>query len=173
MNFRSYLSSPVDVRVRLPSLTEQLRDVMIENDQRTVLFADDDPSIQNVVWALTTVFAMELTVVGTCAELKTILEKRSFDIVILDFMLSNGDSANIYREQLSKCPGTQVVFITGRSLDEVSTKVHEAGPAMVFPKPAAFSLPFMVHLLAQMGVRVRRPIKREVPPHQPHLAGAF
>jgi len=170
MNSRFPFFSRQPAAVAAPSLTDQLRTILIENGRKSVLFAADDPDLLTLVDVLEQVFQADIVAVNSYADLKLILTKRKFDIVFLDYKLSNGDSADIYREQLSKCPGTQVVFLTGQSLDEVSSKIHSAGPALMFPKPAAFTLPFQVHLLAQMGVSVRRPLRSVSFPDDPAVA---
>lgn len=171
MNFRHLLSNDRPPVLGPWSLTDQLRAILIDNQTKAVLFADDDPNLRTMIEFLPTVLQMDLTTVASCVELRAALDVRHFDIIILDYYLSNGESADIYREQLSRRPGCQVVFITGGSLDEVSLKVHQAGPAPVYPKPIAFALPFLVHLLSQMGVEPRRPIGATIRDDQAVAAG--
>jgi DNA-binding response OmpR family regulator len=169
MTFRSF---SLPERISPPSLTDQLRTIMSTNAVKKVLFADDDLALRVVVKELELTFQMEVTAVESCIELRSALESFHFDIVILDFQLANGNCADIYREILSKRPGCQVIFITGGSLDIVSAKIHQAGPAPVYPKPVAFALPFLVHLLADLGVFPRRPIGKMIRDDQAIAAGA-
>ncbi len=122
---------------------------------KTVLFADDDPAIGEMILRVESMLAMDVTVVRSAAEAKRLITERDFDAVILDYRLLNGSSVPVYEDLVSRSPKTYVVFITGGSLDQVSNEVHKIGPAPIYPKPEALNLGFFVNLLGQIGIRPR------------------
>jgi len=122
--------------------------------RKRVLFADDEEAILDVMQVLAPKLKMDLTVARSNADLRKALnEDADFDLVILDWLLLNGYSTEVYEELISKRPKTFVIFVTSYEVGEVSRAVHKIGPAPVYAKVDVLNAGFMSHMLWQGGIR--------------------
>lgn len=128
--------------------TERLAEAM----RRKWLFVDDEQWIHEVFGRKAErELGVDLTSALSVADARRKLEADSFDAVILDYQLTNGDGVQIYAEIVERWPETDVVFLTGHNSEELLKRVEQIGPAHVFSKDALRNPKFIQILAMQLG----------------------
>jgi two-component system OmpR family response regulator len=86
-------------------------------DARCVLVVDDEPRIREVVQYALAREGFQVHQAGDLAEARAALARRSFDLLVLDVMLPDGDGLELCKE-LRRKARTPVLFLSARS-DEI------------------------------------------------------
>ncbi len=132
-------------------LADQLADKLAASNRRSILFVDDDTTLQDLMVQVQKRMKVEIVGASTAGSAKSMIKSRSFDLAILDVGIMNGDGLSLYKWIQENCPKMSVIFLTGGSLDEICPKVHAIGSAPVYYKPSANTLSFLTDLLRYCG----------------------
>lgn len=101
----------------------------------SLLLVDDDLCLAESLarWLETRGYAVE--VAGTLAEAKSALNRVSFDLLLTDLRLGDGDGFELIRQVRSCHPRTSSVVLTGYATSEITIDAVRAGALDVLVKP--------------------------------------
>src|ERR1700694_1176174 len=113
------------------------KDILKEDKsgQPTVLFVDDDESLQNLFKLFLKKIGFSRVVVGTVKEALVALEKQKFDLIFLDLKLPDGPADDVYDMAKQEQPECPIVVITGYPDSEMLNRILAKGPVTVLKKP--------------------------------------
>jgi DNA-binding response OmpR family regulator len=78
-----------------------------------VLVVDDEPSVLATLQSILAQAGYEAVATGTCSEALDQVRDRSFDVVLSDLRLEDGDGMTIVDEARRRSPATSVILLTG------------------------------------------------------------
>lgn len=136
------------------SLSEKVRGAMMR--VKRLLFVDDDKMLTEFFEKFVREeFVAEIVTADRTGTAAQLLDSGGFDAAILDLKILNGSSLALYRSMRTKCPKTEVVFMTGYGTDEVRKEIEAIGPARIYSKEAVYRLCFLRQLMVALGFRPR------------------
>lgn len=100
-----------------------------------VLLIDDEPSVQFGFQAYLNKTGYDVQTAGSIAETRQKLVQRSFDIILLDLTLPDGNGLDLISEIRQNHPEVALVVITGRSDVPVAVKAMQLGADNFLTKP--------------------------------------
>jgi len=100
-----------------------------------VLLIDDEPSIQFGFRAYLNKTGYDVQTAGSIVEAGQKLTQRSFDIILLDLSLPDGNGLDLISEIRQNHPEVALVVITGRSDVPVAVKAMQLGADNFLTKP--------------------------------------
>ena len=103
--------------------------------QKRVLLVEDEPEIRHLVETHLSDCGCEVTAVGTCRHGETLVASDSWDLLILDLMLPDGDGMDICR-LVRQNPGyLPVMMLTARSTEDDRVLGLDTGADDYLAKP--------------------------------------
>jgi two-component system KDP operon response regulator KdpE len=117
----------------------------------SVLVVDDEPSLRKVIRASLAAGGFAVEEVGTGTDAVGLLQRRPFDLVLLDINMPGLDGVEACRKIRSIAPQTGIVMVTVRDAEEDKVRALEAGADDYVTKPFRFR-----ELVARMGAVLRR-----------------
>ncbi len=102
-----------------------------------VLVVDDDAQLARVLVAGLTDDRNEVqaSTASSFGEAIERLRSASFDMLLIDRMLPDGDGIELARRALAVDPCTKVVIMTGSATAEARESARQAGASLFLPKP--------------------------------------
>ena len=100
---------------------------------RRILVADDDKSIQDLVFRSLEILGFEVALAGNGIEALAVFLESSFDMVLTDLQMPVMDGLRLAAHIKERSPSTPVILLTGSDREAVLKKV-ERGPvdAVIF-----------------------------------------
>src|ERR1700678_3888701 len=117
----------------------------------SILVVDDEPSLRKVIRASLAAGGYTVEEVGTGSEAVGLLQRRSFDLVLLDINMPGLNGLDACRKIRSIAPHTGIVMVTVRDDEEDKVRALEAGADDYVTKPFRLR-----ELVARMGAVLRR-----------------
>lgn len=116
-----------------------------------ILVVEDDEDLRFVLCDNLDAEGYRVTEVSSLRAARRELERATFDLVILDLMLPDGDGYQLCREVRAKTRGERVLMLTARTLEDDVVQGFEAGADDYVLKPYRLR-----ELLARVRALVRR-----------------
>jgi len=117
----------------------------------SILVVDDEPALRKVIRASLAAGGYTVEEVGTGTDAVGLLQKRSFDLVLLDINMPGLNGLEACRKIRSIAPQTGIVMVTVRDAEEDKVRALEAGADDYVTKPFRFR-----ELVARIGAVLRR-----------------
>jgi two-component system KDP operon response regulator KdpE len=117
----------------------------------SILVVDDEPSLRKVIRASLAAGGYTVEEVGTGTDAVGLLQRRSFDLVLLDINMPGLNGLETCRKIRSIAPHTGIVMVTVRDAEEDKVRALEAGADDYVTKPFRFR-----ELVARIGAVLRR-----------------
>ncbi len=117
----------------------------------SILVVDDEPSLRKVIRASLAAGGYVVEEVGTGTDAVGLLQRRSFDLVLLDINMPGLNGLEACRKIRSIAPQTGIVMVTVRDAEEDKVRALEAGADDYVTKPFRFR-----ELVARIGAVLRR-----------------
>jgi two-component system KDP operon response regulator KdpE len=117
----------------------------------SILVVDDEPSLRKVIRASLAAGGYTVEEVGTGTDAVGLLQRRSFDLVLLDINMPGLNGLEACRKIRSIAPQTGIVMVTVRDSEEDKVRALEAGADDYVTKPFRFR-----ELVARIGAVLRR-----------------
>lgn len=121
-----------------------------------VLLVEDDPSVATLISKGLSEEGMTIDQVGTCKAALAAGAERSFDVLIVDRRLPDGDGIEIVRAFRARGLGTPILVISALAELEDRVKGLDAGADDYLKKPFAF--PELIARLRALARRGRTPM---------------
>lgn len=103
--------------------------------QSSVLVVDDDPDLQTVLHDLLESEGHAVIDASTCQEALHHIQTRTFDAVLLDIGLPDGDGFSVLDEMQQLTPVTRVIMVTAAVAKEARLKALAQGAFAFLSKP--------------------------------------
>lgn len=126
--------------VNKPFDPEPLRNRVMEyitNNQRTLLIADDDPTIRNILNVKFKALGFRVILTGTMEETFAQVVSQKPNLIILDRMIPGGDGLTLF-QKLKKTPGAEnipTLFLTGKRRETEIIEAIKLGAKDYIVKP--------------------------------------
>jgi two-component system KDP operon response regulator KdpE len=117
----------------------------------SILVVDDEPSLRKVIRASLAAGGYMVEEVGTGTDAVGLLQRRSFDLILLDINMPGLNGLEACRKIRSIAPNTGIVMVTVRDAEEDKVRALEAGADDYVTKPFRFR-----ELVARIGAVLRR-----------------
>jgi two-component system KDP operon response regulator KdpE len=117
----------------------------------SILVADDEPSLRRVIRASLAAGGYTVEEVETGSDAVGLLERRSFDLVLLDINMPGLNGIEACRKIRAIAPHIGIVMVTVRDAEEDKVRALEAGADDYVTKPFRFR-----ELAARIGAVLRR-----------------
>jgi two-component system KDP operon response regulator KdpE len=117
----------------------------------SILVVDDEPSLRKVIRASLAAGGYTVEEAGTGSDAVGLLQRRSFDLVLLDINMPGLNGLEACRKIRSIAPNTGIVMVTVRDAEEDKVRALEAGADDYVTKPFRFR-----ELVARIGAVLRR-----------------
>jgi len=105
-------------------------------EKKRILIADDEEIVRNLLAETLKPYGYEIDVVENGVEAMSHIDKKSYDLVITDYMMPKMDGLELTRKIKAKYPSTPILVITGKG------PVHDllkSGAAACIMKPFKIS----------------------------------
>src|SRR6202451_4391017 len=117
----------------------------------SILVVDDERSLRKVIRASLAAGGYTVEEVGTGADAVELLQRRSFDLVLLDINMPGLNGLETCRKIRSIAPHTGIIMVTVRDAEDDKVQALEAGADDYVTKPFRFR-----ELVARLGAVLRR-----------------
>jgi len=117
----------------------------------SVLVVDDEQALRKVIRASLAASGFNVEEVGTGTEAIGVVERRPFDLILLDINMPGIGGIETCRLIRARAPNTGIVMVTVRDGEEDKVRALEAGADDYVTKPFRFR-----ELIARMGAVFRR-----------------
>jgi len=117
----------------------------------SILVVDDEPSLRKVIRASLAAGGYAVEEVGTGTDAVGLLQRRSFDLILLDINMPGLNGLEACRKIRTIAPNTGIVMVTVRDAEEDKVRALEAGADDYVTKPFRFR-----ELVARIGAVLRR-----------------
>ncbi len=101
-----------------------------------VLLVDDDEDFLSIMSERMTGRGMEVTTAQSAAAALLILEKETFDAIVMDFQMPEIDGMDALKTMKEKNPELQVILLTGYATVEKTVEAMKIGATDFLEKPA-------------------------------------
>jgi len=101
-----------------------------------VLLVDDEKEFLEVMSERMSARGMEVTTAGSAEKALSILEKKSFDAIIMDFQMPEMDGMEALKAIKVKNPELQIILLTGYATVEKTVEAMKVGATDFLEKPA-------------------------------------
>lgn len=129
------------------SLPEERKTLL---EQPKIILVEDDHSVSRLLELTLRRAGYDVEVAGTITEARAVTSTVSWDLLLLDRNLPDGDGLDLCRELKSSLPGGYVIMLTGESGEEEKIESFDRGVDDYVTKP--FQLP---ELLARIRAGLR------------------
>ena len=117
----------------------------------SILVVDDEPALRKVIRTSLAAGGYIVEEVGTGTDAVVLLQRRSFDLILLDINMPGLNGLDACRKIRSIAPHTGIVMVTVRDAEEDKVRALEAGADDYVTKPFRFR-----ELVARIGAVLRR-----------------
>jgi two-component system, OmpR family, KDP operon response regulator KdpE len=117
----------------------------------SILVVDDEPSLRKVIRTSLASAGYAVEEVGTGLDAVSLLQRRPFDLVLLDINMPGLNGLEACRKIRSLAPHSGIVMVTVRDSEEDKVRALEAGADDYVTKPFRFR-----ELVARIGAVLRR-----------------
>ena len=117
----------------------------------SILVVDDEPLLRKVIRASLASGGYTVEEVGTGSDAVGLLQRRTFDLVLLDINMPGLNGVEACRKIRSIAPHTGIIMVTVRDAEEDKVRALEAGADDYVTKPFRFR-----ELVARIGAVLRR-----------------
>jgi CheY-like chemotaxis protein len=100
-----------------------------------ILVADDDKTIQNVIYKFLKFIGFEVALAGNGLEALAVFIERSFDLVLTDFKMPVMDGLSLAGHIKERSPSTPVILLTGSDRETVRERMTRGLVDSVIFKP--------------------------------------
>jgi DNA-binding NtrC family response regulator len=101
-----------------------------------VLLVDDEKDYLETMSERMQTRGMEVTTAGSAKEALAIIEKESFDAIVLDFQMPEMDGFEALKKIKAKRPESQIILLTGYATIEKGVEAIKIGASDFLEKPA-------------------------------------
>jgi len=101
-----------------------------------VLLVDDEKEFLEIMSERMTARGMEVTTAGSADQAMSILEKKSFDAIVMDFQMPGMDGMEALKSIKNKNPELQIILLTGYATVEKTVEAMKVGATDFLEKPA-------------------------------------
>ncbi len=101
-----------------------------------VLLVDDEKEFLEVMSQRMGAIGMEVTTAGSAHEALSILAKKSFDAIVMDFQMPEMDGMEALKAIKNRKPELQIILLTGYATVEKTVEAMKIGAADFLEKPA-------------------------------------
>lgn len=139
---RSSIVAPTTTRARVPTdlkLSERAPSGSEMNSVVEILIVDDESTLRESCASVLRLEGYEVTLCGRGDEAAELVQRRRFDVVLLDLYMSRVDGMDLLRTILEAEPDTLVVMMTGNPSVGSSLEALRAGAWDYLPKPFSAS----------------------------------
>jgi two-component system KDP operon response regulator KdpE len=117
----------------------------------SILVVDDEPALRKVIRTSLAAGGYTVEEVGTGSDAVVLLQRRSFDLILLDINMPGLNGLDACRKIRAIAPHTGIVMVTVRDAEEDKVRALEAGADDYVTKPFRFR-----ELVARIGAVLRR-----------------
>jgi two-component system KDP operon response regulator KdpE len=117
----------------------------------SVLVVDDEPALRKTIRASLAASGFTVEEAGTGLEAVGVLQRRPFDLVLLDVNMPGVSGVEACRQIRALAPRTGIIMVTVRDAEEDKVRALEAGADDYVTKPFRFR-----ELIARLGAVLRR-----------------
>lgn len=111
---------------------------MVAHDGR-ILLVEDHVDTARVFSTLLTQDGFDVTSVATLAEAMSICQKGSYDLLICDIQLPDGDGTSVLQATRKYCPGVAGIIVTGFDDEPRRQAANRAGFSEYLVKPLTYA----------------------------------
>lgn len=101
-----------------------------------VLLVDDEKEFLEIMSERMAARGMEVTTAPSATEALSILEKQSFDAIVMDFQMPEMDGMEALKAIKDKKPELQIILLTGYATVEKTVEAMKIGATDFLEKPA-------------------------------------
>lgn len=101
-----------------------------------VLLVDDEEEFLEIMSERMAARGMEVTCASSAEKAISLLEKESFDAIVLDFQMPEIDGMEALKAMKKKRPESQIILLTGYATIEKSVEAMKIGASDFLEKPA-------------------------------------
>jgi len=101
-----------------------------------ILLVDDETDFLEAMSDRMTARGMEVTTAASAVDAIAILEKTSFDAIVLDFQMPGMDGMEALKTIKAKRPESQIILLTGYATVQKGVEAMKIGAADFIEKPA-------------------------------------
>ena len=101
-----------------------------------VLLVDDEKEFLEIMSERMTARGMEVTTANSASQALSILEKESFDAIVMDFQMPEMDGMEALKAIKNKKPEMQIILLTGYATTEKTVEAMKVGANDFIEKPA-------------------------------------
>jgi DNA-binding response OmpR family regulator len=120
--------------------------------QKRWLFVDDDTNFLVLVEETTKSFSFFMDKAFTCKQAIDKMVAESYDCIVLDQKLTNGNGIDLYRWAMSHQRATQVIFLVGVENREEQFEIGKIGPARIYHKDNILKPVFWEKLMEEFDI---------------------
>ena len=100
-----------------------------------VLIVDDEKEFLNIIAERIAARGMVVSTASSAEDALNMIEEKSYDVVIMDFMMPALDGFKALKLMKSRQPEVQILLLTGNLLDEQRMEAKALGALDVIEKP--------------------------------------
>ena len=101
----------------------------------TVLIVDDEKEFLNIIAERIAARGMDVSTASSAEDALNMIEEKSYDVVIMDFMMPGLDGFKALKLMKTRQPEVQILLLTGNVLDEQRMEAKALGALDVIEKP--------------------------------------
>src|SRR5262245_23114876 len=110
---------------------------MPDQERPRVLVVDDEPFVREMVRDFLAVLGLEADGAACAAEALAMLERRSYELVVTDYLMPGMTGLELAEKLSAEHPGLDVVLLTGSVLPDLADRIRGFG-FEVLHKPFRF-----------------------------------
>jgi CheY-like chemotaxis protein len=100
-----------------------------------VLIVDDEKEFLNIIAERIAARGMDVSTASSAEDALNMIEEKSYDVVIMDFMMPALDGFKALKLMKTRQPEVQIFLLTGNLLDEQRMEAKALGALDVIEKP--------------------------------------
>ena len=100
-----------------------------------VLIVDDEKEFLNIIAERIAARGMDVSTASSAEDALNMIEEKSYDVVIMDFMMPALDGFKALKLMKTRQPEVQILLLTGNLLDEQRMEAKALGALDVIEKP--------------------------------------
>ena len=100
-----------------------------------VLIVDDEKDFLDIISERISARGMDVSTAASAEDAFNMVEKRSYDVVIMDFMMPALDGFKALKQMKARQPEVQIILLSGNVPEETRIEAKALGALDVFEKP--------------------------------------
>ena len=100
-----------------------------------VLIVDDEKEFLNIIAERIAARGMDVSTASSAEDALNMIEEKSYDVVIMDFMMPGLDGFKALKLMKTRQPEVQILLLTGNLVDEHRREAKALGALDVIEKP--------------------------------------